>query len=138
MRLILFLILVLTLHYYSLSCANPSYTVDELVHQLRLTNALVVFSSPDSVDTALAAARQCGIPADHVVVMDSKFSKVSDASKVISFPSVDDLIKEGLSRPASFIERKLEPGEAKTKLAFLSFSSGTTGKPKVLLQAFST
>lgn len=42
-----------------------------------------------------------------------------------------DLVEEGLARPTSFVERTLAPGEAKTKLAFLSCSSGTTGKPKV-------
>ncbi|KAJ7935445.1 hypothetical protein B0H13DRAFT_1854115 [Mycena leptocephala] len=32
----------------------------------------------------------------------------------------------------AFSERKLRPGEGKTKLAFLSFSSGTTGTPKAV------
>ena len=45
--------------------------------------------------------------------------------------SVDDLVKLGSESERVFEERKLLPGEAKTKLAFLNFSSGTTGKPKV-------
>jgi acyl-coenzyme A synthetase/AMP-(fatty) acid ligase len=44
---------------------------------------------------------------------------------------VDDLIQNGLRSESNFVERKLQKGEAKTKVAFLSFSSGTTGKPKV-------
>lgn len=32
----------------------------------------------------------------------------------------------------AYTERALRPGEGKTKLAFLSFSSGTTGKPKAV------
>lgn len=31
-----------------------------------------------------------------------------------------------------FVEKRLAPGEAKKKLAFLCFSSGTTGKPKAV------
>lgn len=92
-----------------------------------------MFASPDSIDIALAAARQCGLPADHIVVMDSKFSEKVESAKAIPYPSISDLVSEGLSTPSSFKERKLALGEAKTKLAFLSFSSGTTGKPKVIL-----
>lgn len=44
--------------------------------------------------------------------------------------TIDDLIQSGQSLP-SVGERVLGPGEAKRKIAFLCFSSGTTGKPKV-------
>jgi acyl-coenzyme A synthetase/AMP-(fatty) acid ligase len=33
--------------------------------------------------------------------------------------------------PPSFVERRQRPSEGKTRVAFLNFSSGTTGKPKV-------
>lgn len=42
------------------------------------------------------------------------------------------MVREGLARGPSFVERRLELGEAKTKLALLNFSSGTTGKPKAV------
>lgn len=45
---------------------------------------------------------------------------------------MDDLIADGLRKVISYTERRLGPGEGKTKLAFLSFSSGTTGKPKAV------
>lgn len=48
------------------------------------------------------------------------------------YPTVEKLIKAGLSKPATFVERRLNPGESKTKLAFLCFSSGTTGRPKAV------
>ena len=51
--------------------------------------------------------------------------------------TVQYLIERGLSdlniAGPKFVERHLKPGEGKTKLAFLSFSSGTTGNPKVTL-----
>jgi 4-coumarate--CoA ligase len=35
---------------------------------------------------------------------------------------------------ASYVEHTFKPGEAKTAVAFLCFSSGTTGNPKVRVQ----
>lgn len=57
----------------------------------------------------------------------------TELASVIPFISLDELVSEGLSSPASFEEIRLAPGEGKSKLAFLSFSSGTTGRPKVHL-----
>ena len=64
---------------------------------------------------------------DHIILMDRP-----EKPSPIPLPTISDLVKEGLSQYPSFKERKLNPGEAKTKLAFLSFSSGTTGKPKAV------
>ena len=46
-------------------------------------------------------------------------------------PDVHEFITYGLAHRPNFVERRLRPGEGRTKIAFLSFSSGTTGKPKV-------
>lgn len=100
------------------------------MHQLTTTNTLVLVFHPDCISTALAAARQSGVAADHILLMDELNSS---GKSPIPYPSVSSLVNEGLSKPASFEERKLSPGEGKTKLAFLSFSSGTTGKPKVFI-----
>lgn len=81
---------------------------------------------PDSIETSLAAARQCNIPIDRIILIDSRQS-----DGPTSFITVQDLVNEGLKQPASFIERKLSPGEGRTKVAFLCTSSGTTGRPKV-------
>lgn len=106
--------------------ANPSYTADELAYQLQTANVCAIITHPDSVQVALAAARTCGITADRIAVMH-KLSKPSP----IPYLVVDEMAREGLAAPCSYVERKLNAGEARTKLAFLSFSSGTTGKPKV-------
>ena len=47
--------------------------------------------------------------------------------------TVQDVIDEGLVSTTTFEERVLRPGERKTKIAFLNFSSGTMGRPKVCL-----
>lgn len=110
----------------AIRCANPSYTADELAYQLRITKATVVMAHPASVETALGAARQCGIAADHIILIDRLQTR-----SPIPYATLPELVGEGLTQPISFTERKLSPGEAKTKLALLSCSSGTTGRPKV-------
>ncbi|KAK0208848.1 amp dependent CoA ligase [Desarmillaria ectypa] len=104
--------------------ANPSYTVDELVHQLQTANAsaIVVFSA--FLPTAIEAARAVGISKDHIVLIDGPGHN--------AYTSVENLMEYGNSKPINFTERRLSPGESKTKLAFLSFSSGTTGKAKAV------
>lgn len=110
----------------SSSCANPAYTPEELAYQLTITKAFILIVHPDSLETALTAARQTALAADHIFLIDElKFKSP------IPLPTISSLVKDGLLNPLSFNERKLAPGEGKTKIAYLSFSSGTTGKPKV-------
>ncbi|EIW53371.1 amp dependent CoA ligase [Trametes versicolor FP-101664 SS1] len=105
--------------------ANPAYTADELLYQLTATKARVLIAHPGSLSVALEAARGAGIPTERVVVFDA----IPGASNT----TVHELIAEGLDHTQQFFERKLQPGEGKRKLAFLSFSSGTTGRPKAVM-----
>ncbi|EPQ60488.1 acetyl-CoA synthetase-like protein [Gloeophyllum trabeum ATCC 11539] len=107
-----------------ISGANPSYTADELAYQVELVKAKLLIVHPDSLSTAITAASSAGIPVDRIVLFD-------DASQG-RHRTVQHLIDVGLTKTPSFVERRLAPGEAKKKLAFLSFSSGTTGKPKAV------
>lgn len=74
-------------------------------------------------DTARAAAREAGLHPDRLVLFDG--APGSGAR------TLEELIARGLRAERTYVERRLRPGEGKTKIAFLSFSSGTTGKPKV-------
>lgn len=105
------------------STANPSYTTDELVYQLQISGSSIIFAHPGSLEIAAEAATKAGIPHDRVIVLDSVPGS--------PYKTVPEMINFGLRQPVSYVERRLEAGEAKTKLAFLCFSSGTTGKPKV-------
>ena len=78
----------------------------------------------NSLQTAISAAKTAGIPLDRVVVLDSLHS--------LTHATINELIATGCTKPAAFIERRLKAGEARTKLALLCFSSGTTGKPKAV------
>ena len=113
------------------SGANPDFSKDELLSQLEQTNASVIFAHPDSVAIVEAATRERGLPLDRVVW----FNTNTNPGSVLARPSsttVGDLVGLGLKNPAwHFTEKTLGPGEGRTKVAFLNFSSGTTGKPKV-------
>ena len=82
----------------------------------------MIITHPESLDLARAAGKQTGISTDRVVVFEPCLD--------VSVSNVQDLINKGSMLQPMFVERRLRPGEAKTKIAFLSFSSGTTGKPK--------
>lgn len=120
---------MLTLHTISsVRAANPAYTVEELIYQLRTTDAKLLIVHPWNLPTALAAAQRIGMAMDRIVLFNAEESNTK-----YSHLTLQQLIDEGVKRPVPFIERRLKPGEARTKLAFLSFSSGTTGLPKVKL-----
>ncbi|THH18562.1 hypothetical protein EW146_g2442 [Bondarzewia mesenterica] len=110
------------------TAANPAYSADELFYQLETTKSVNIFVHPAFLPAALAAAQKAGIPTERVIPLDD----IPGSQHGQIAPTVHELIAYGLSHPAHFVERHLQPGEAKTKLAFLSFSSGTTGKPKAV------
>ncbi|KIJ64488.1 hypothetical protein HYDPIDRAFT_90044 [Hydnomerulius pinastri MD-312] len=109
-----------------MSGANPLFTTDELAYQIEATKATIVITHPDSLPVALSAARVTGLHSDRVSIFDA------DGSENFQADTVQKLITHGLACPPRFTERRLNSGEGKTKIAFLSFSSGTTGKPKAV------
>ncbi|KAF8208726.1 phenylacetyl-CoA ligase [Mycena galopus ATCC 62051] len=108
-----------------ISPANPDFGRKELEYQLKATKATLIITHPDALETSVSAAQTIGLSPDRILVFD-----VQDTPPT-KFVTVDHLVKRGLQMKA-FSERKLNPGEGKTKLAFLSFSSGTTGTPKAV------
>ena len=108
--------------------ANPDFNSDELLYQLQETKASVIITGPESLDIALSAAQSYGLSAESIILFNGK----SPSIRVLNHHTIQDVVDQGFrATDSTFVERKLLPGEARTKLAFLSFSSGTTGKPKV-------
>lgn len=103
------------------SGANPTYTAEELLHQIQVVKPTLVIAHPSSLHTALSATCAAGIPSDRVITFGESTQ-----------PTVESIIQLGLRSEPAFVERKLKKGEGKTKVAFLNFSSGTTGKPKAV------
>ncbi|KAI6137934.1 hypothetical protein BKA82DRAFT_4259713 [Pisolithus tinctorius] len=109
-----------------ISGANASFTTDELVYHVNMVKPTILISHPDCVHIAYLAARAAGIDANRIIVFDDRGSRTPGVT------TVQSLITLGLASPPGFIERRLNPGEGKTKVAFVNLSSGTTGKPKAI------
>ncbi|KAH9065660.1 phenylacetyl-CoA ligase [Lactarius vividus] len=105
--------------------SNPAYTFDELSHQLRLTKATTIIVHSQFLKTASEACKEVGLPAERIVIIDH-------ATFEAPHTTVEQLIQDGLNHDTNFVERKLGEGEARTKIAFLCLSSGTTGPPKAV------
>lgn len=93
-----------------------------------MTKARLLIVHPDFLPIALAAAKQANLPESHIVLIKTP----ATVHPSHHHPTLDELIASGLSVPPAFTERRLSQEEGKSKLAFLSFSSGTTGKPKAV------
>ncbi|KAI0733741.1 amp dependent CoA ligase [Fomitopsis betulina] len=111
-----------------ITAANPAYTADELVHVLKTTEAKLLVVHPWNLSVALEAAKIVKLPLDRIVLLES----VPGKDNSVEFATVPRLIEASAKAKKTYTERKLKKGEGKTKLAFLSFSSGTTGLPKAV------
>ncbi len=103
------------------------YTAEELTYQLRLVKARMLIAHPSMLPVALEGAQAIGIPSDHIVLFEPLAGS--------PYSNIQDLVKFGLGQVQQFTPLRLGPGEARTKLALLLLSSGTTGKPKVSTSA---
>lgn len=92
---------------------NSLYTPDEIASQLKDAKATWLITVTPLLAGAEAAAKEVGIDADHLIVMDG----------APGHPSLKDLIME--QKPAPDVS--FDPA---THLAVLPYSSGTTGRPK--------
>ncbi|KAF4310233.1 AMP-dependent synthetase/ligase [Botryosphaeria dothidea] len=102
-----------------ISPANPTYSVEELAFQLKNAEAKAVVTQLPLLPTVQKAAAAAGVPQDRIIVMgDAR----DPAGAVKHFTSIRNI--SGVSR---FRRTKLDPAQ---DLAFLVYSSGTTGLPK--------
>ncbi|KAL1621047.1 hypothetical protein SLS56_009352 [Neofusicoccum ribis] len=102
-----------------ISPANPTYSVEELAFQLKNAGAKAVVTQLPLLPAVRKAAEAAGVPQDRIVVMGD--ARDPDGA-VKHFTSV-----RNISGVARFRRARLNPAE---DLAFLVYSSGTTGLPK--------
>src|SRR6202000_1840893 len=101
-----------------LSPANPAYTAEELAFQLKDAGARALCTQLDFLPLATKAAAMAGIDKDMIILMGDK--RTPDAS-FKHFTSI-----RNISGATRFRKAKVKA----TDLAFLVYSSGTTGLPK--------
>jgi len=102
-----------------LSPANPGYTVDELAFQLKDSGAKAIVTQKEFLKQALEAAEKVGIAGNRVILMGDERD---ETLKTKHFTHIRNI--SGSSR---YRRSKIDPQK---DLAFLVYSSGTTGHPK--------
>ncbi|KAI8623142.1 acetyl-CoA synthetase-like protein [Xylariaceae sp. FL1651] len=109
--------------------ANAMYSAAELEHQLKSSGSKALITCTPLLETAIKAARASNIPDDRVFILD-----LPGQPRDARFKTMDDLIAEGRSLPL------LEPlrwtkGQGARQVAYLCYSSGTSGLPKAVMIA---
>lgn len=106
------------------SAVNPIYTVSEVVHQLKNTEAKCLFVHPAMLKNAVEAAKQAGLPKNMIFQFSDEQCSTQDGVKDWSemLAKTQDADK--------YQWKKLSPEEAVNTVATINYSSGTTGLPK--------
>lgn len=96
-------------------------TTFELAHAMRTCLPTKLFVQPSLLPNALAAAKEIGLPEDNIFILEGK----ADGKQ-----SFQDLVD--ITRSRGIARVPMKPVHKDT-LAYLVFSSGTTGLPKGML-----
>lgn len=116
------------------SGANPSFVARELAYQLRDSGASFLIASEDSLDVALQAVEEAGLPKERVYIFDAKEdprgNKPAPGAKgrQRGVKHWTELIQADINEAARW--DWVEPSDPKKTTCCLNYSSGTTGVPK--------
>lgn len=102
-----------------ISPANPAYSPDELAFQLNNSGSRALVTTLQFLPNALKAADKAGIPQDRILLLGEARDKEHRVKHWTNIRKTSGALR--------YRRRKLQPDN---DLAFLVYSSGTTGLPK--------
>ena len=97
--------------------ASPIYKLNELVYHIQDSRPKVLVVGKPVFEVAKQAAIECGITDNNIYVMEEDDYQ--------QYKSIWSLAGEEELEPS-----RLSPQEVKQRVAFMCYSTGTTGKPK--------
>ncbi|EWZ28975.1 hypothetical protein FOZG_17274 [Fusarium oxysporum Fo47] len=106
--------------------ASAAYSAAELEHHLRSSGANALFTCVRLLETALAAAKAVGIPEQCIFILPMP------GDRQVPFKTIDDLVEEGKTLP-ELPPLVFAPGQGARQVAYLCYSSGTSGLPKATM-----
>lgn len=98
--------------------ANPGYSADELAYQLNNAGAHALVTTKQFLKTALEAAGKANIPNDRIILLGAEKDETHRVKHWSNIRKTSGALR--------YRRRRAKPED----LAFLAFSSGTTGLPK--------
>ncbi|KAF5705499.1 phenylacetyl ligase [Fusarium mundagurra] len=104
--------------------ASSGYSAQELIYQLRATSASVLFTCIPLLEIALEAAAAVQIPRHRIFLLD-----MEGDSPDSPFTAISALIEEGAGLP-QLVPLQWVKGQGTRQVAYICFSSGTSGLPK--------
>ncbi|KKZ63402.1 hypothetical protein EMCG_02289 [[Emmonsia] crescens] len=103
------------------SAASPSSTVAELARQIAIGNSRLVICGKEMKELVSQAAKQCDLPLDRVLVLESNPS--------LKFCSLEGNVNVISDKKLTW-QRITDPTALEKSLIVILWSSGTTGLPK--------
>lgn len=125
----------------AISPCNPAYVLDEVVYQLKDCKATAIVTAQSCASMVAKAAAEVGISKDKIFLMPTTEDLLKPASESIEIGGAGKLktvlgaVEAGKRSTVKVQEGWLEnkPGETGQRVAYLCYSSGTTGRPKGVL-----
>jgi long-subunit acyl-CoA synthetase (AMP-forming) len=108
--------------------ANSAYSLSDVVHQFKSAGAMCIFTNVPLLDVTLQAAKEIGIPRNRVYLINAPEKLLEGKQVPTEFKTVDQLIAEG-QKQGTLEKQNFTKGQGKNQVAFLCYSSGTSGLP---------
>ena len=110
------------------SPANAAYSQFELEHQMRDSGASCIFTCLPLLEMTLGVAKKLNIPKEKVFILELPKEATDGKPSPKGFKTVSDIAEQGKNAP-KVAPLKWDKGEGTKRVAFLCYSSGTSGLP---------